>query len=746
MSVESLTGHKLGQYQLHERIGSGGMGAVYRAMQTGLEREVAVKVLPPSLAMEPGYAARFTREAKTSAALEHPHIIPIYDYGTQDDISYIVMRLLTGGTLKDRLNAALLNGEPLPSLETVITLLRQLADALDYAHSRGVIHRDIKPGNVMFDNRSDVFLVDFGIAKLTQATTQLTGDSMMMGTPAYMSPEQWMGQDLTPAADQYSLAVLVYNMLTGRGPFEAPTPYAMMHQHIHEPVPPPQLLRADVPLTVNMVLERALAKEAGSRFPSIRDFATAFEDAARGVPTIPPPLVVDHLPDEKPTLPLPAPAPVVIPRPKPERTLPSQSTEPTAKPARRSWVWAISLLLLVGMIVLLIALFRPPATDNPDSNLPTLMLLPSTSPTGSGDQTPSLTNTDVALVLPDITQTQTSLAATLTRTIGETLTPFATSSRVPIPTALPSATPTPTRRPTLTPRPTFTPTLDATYYFNLGVEAAAAGDYATAISYFDIALALDPNYTDAYYQRGFAYYVSGDPNTAYNDYTAAISLDAAYWPAYASRGQVVYDWGDYPSALADYSQAIALNPDYPYTYHSRGLAYVAVGDSDSALADYTRCIELDPSYIYPYVDRGNLYNLLGRYDEAVADFDAALSLDGGYFAAYLGRGGAHHALGNYEQAISDFSSALSIDGSAVDAYAGRGDSYAALADFDSAINDFSTAVSLNPELAYGFQRLGDIYYDLGNAEEALANYQRYLDLMGEAAEQYVRDRVTELGG
>jgi len=157
MSIDALTGQKLGQYELRERIGMGGMGAVYRAYQTGLDREVAVKVLPPSLAMESGYVARFTREAKTSAALEHPHIIPIYDYGTQDSISYIVMRLLTGGTLKDRLEKALQNGDPLPSVESIATLLHQLADALDYAHSRGVIHRDIKPGNVLFDSRVMLF-------------------------------------------------------------------------------------------------------------------------------------------------------------------------------------------------------------------------------------------------------------------------------------------------------------------------------------------------------------------------------------------------------------------------------------------------------------------------------------------------------------------------------------------------------------------------------------------------------------
>ncbi|HEX3054011.1 MAG TPA: serine/threonine-protein kinase, partial [Aggregatilineaceae bacterium] len=200
MGMANLSGTILGQYELRDLIGIGGMGTVYRGFQAGLRREVAVKVMSPQLALHPGYLERFNREAQTAASLVHHHIIPIHDYGTQQGYSYIVMRLLTGGTLAQRMEQG-----SLPSISETVELLKQLASALDYAHSQGVIHRDIKPSNIMFDNQGTAYLVDFGIAKLTEATQALTSSGTAMGTPAYMSPEQWRAEELTPAVDQYAL-------------------------------------------------------------------------------------------------------------------------------------------------------------------------------------------------------------------------------------------------------------------------------------------------------------------------------------------------------------------------------------------------------------------------------------------------------------------------------------------------------------------------------------------------------------
>ncbi len=277
MSLNDLSGKTLGQYQLQRLLGVGGMGAVYEAYQPSLKRVVALKLLPDSLSRQPGYAARFTREAETAASLEHPHIVPIYDYGTTDGISYVAMRLLSGGSLEERLAQQ----GALPLL-VIARILKDLANALDYAHGRGVIHRDIKPSNVMFDDQNNAFLVDFGIAKLLEATQGLTQTGATMGTPIFMSPEQWKAEDVSPASDQYALGVLSYFLVTGKAPFEATTPFALMHKHINE-TPPAVHLITENPLhsPVSPIILRSLAKLPEDRYPTIVDFADAFEKAAQ---------------------------------------------------------------------------------------------------------------------------------------------------------------------------------------------------------------------------------------------------------------------------------------------------------------------------------------------------------------------------------------------------------------------------------------------------------------------------------
>lgn len=278
--IENLSGQLLGQYQVRDLLGRGGMSAVYHAYQPALERHVAIKILSRSLLHEPTYLQRFMQEAKTIAALEHPHIVPIYDYGTQNDISYIVMRLLSGGTLAQRLDYRMKRGGSLPSWGEVSTLMRQLASALDYAHGHGVIHRDIKTGNVMFDRQGAAYLVDFGIAKLIYSNAALTTDGSLLGTPSYMAPELWRNLPLTPAVDQYALAVLAYLLITGRMPYSGSTYIELMREHVATPFPPiPKIARTEI----NQVLSRALAKSPEQRFPNVGAFAEAFAQAIQGL-------------------------------------------------------------------------------------------------------------------------------------------------------------------------------------------------------------------------------------------------------------------------------------------------------------------------------------------------------------------------------------------------------------------------------------------------------------------------------
>src|SRR5579859_2282686 len=228
-----MIGSKLGQYELIEEVGRGGMAAVYRAYQSSMDRFVAVKVIYRSIAADTRTLERFQREARLVARLEHPHILPVYDYDGAHDPPYIVMRYLQSGTLKD-----VLEREKLP-LSEVAQLFAQIAAALDYAHRQGVIHRDIKPSNIMIDREGNAFLTDFGIARAIETSDAqgLTGTGIAIGTPGYMAPEQGMGSPIDARADMYALGVMLFEMLAGVLPYKGETPMAVIMKHINAPVP-----------------------------------------------------------------------------------------------------------------------------------------------------------------------------------------------------------------------------------------------------------------------------------------------------------------------------------------------------------------------------------------------------------------------------------------------------------------------------------------------------------------------------
>ena len=220
--MEDLSGKQLGVYRVVSLQGEGGMAAVFKAYQPAMDRYVALKVLPRHFASNPQFVARFEQEARVLARLQHPHILPVFDFGEADGYTYLVMPLVTGGTLVN-----LLTGQPLP-LAQVRTLISQVGDALDYAHTQGLIHRDVKPSNVLRDQRGNCLLTDFGLAKILEGAPGLTTSSGILGTPAYMSPEQGLGQPLSCRTDIYALGVILYEMATGRAPYLADTPMAIV--------------------------------------------------------------------------------------------------------------------------------------------------------------------------------------------------------------------------------------------------------------------------------------------------------------------------------------------------------------------------------------------------------------------------------------------------------------------------------------------------------------------------------------
>lgn len=273
IAMNDLVGHTLGQYRIIEQLGKGGMATVYRAFQPSLDRYVAIKVLMPYFAHEEGFSERFVREAKAIAHLDHPHILPIYDYGQEGEVHYIVMKCVDPGTLKD------LEADSPISLYLSVKLVSQIADALDHAHQRGVIHRDVKPANILMDRGEWVFLTDFGLARMVEGSQQLTLSGVGVGTPAYMSPEQCQGKLIDRRADIYSLGIVLYEMLTGCVPFEAETPLAVVLKHITDPLPMPRSINPAIPEAVELVILKALAKAPEDRYQTAGEMAAALCNA-----------------------------------------------------------------------------------------------------------------------------------------------------------------------------------------------------------------------------------------------------------------------------------------------------------------------------------------------------------------------------------------------------------------------------------------------------------------------------------
>jgi serine/threonine protein kinase len=271
--MEDLTGKQFGHYQIVAPLGEGGMAAVYKAYQPSMERSVAVKVLPRHMSASEEFVNRFRREAKLLAQLQHPHILPVFDYGEADGYPYIVMPFVNSGTLANLLQNRQLS---LPEVRRVMT---QLGDALGYAHARGMIHRDIKPSNVLIDERGNCLLTDFGLARMAESSTKITSSGAVMGTPAYMSPEQGAGSNIDHRSDIYSLGIILYEMVTGRVPYTAETPVAVVFKHIQDPLPSARKLNPNLPESIELVLLKALAKNPDDRYQNAEDFVRAIQKA-----------------------------------------------------------------------------------------------------------------------------------------------------------------------------------------------------------------------------------------------------------------------------------------------------------------------------------------------------------------------------------------------------------------------------------------------------------------------------------
>ena len=291
---DGLIGKTLGRYEILKEVGRGGMATVYSARQKSINRQVALKILPPYFLHDPNFFERFRREVQVITTLEHPHILPIYDYGKVNDIPFIAMRLLTGGSMREMIQEG-----GVQQLVAVQRPLNQIAQALDYAHHNNIIHRDLKPGNILMDDSGNAYLSDFGIAHV--AGSNITGTGIL-GTPAYMSPEQVNGQVISNYSDIYSLAIVLFELITGELPYKDKILSAILIKHVTEPLPLIRDFRDDVPPEIDAVLAKAASKKPEDRYDTASEFAQAFSEALNTVSmstsTLLPQVVVQSKTDE----------------------------------------------------------------------------------------------------------------------------------------------------------------------------------------------------------------------------------------------------------------------------------------------------------------------------------------------------------------------------------------------------------------------------------------------------------------
>lgn len=478
-----LIGKPLGNYQIVSELGRGGMGIVYRAYQASLNRYVAIKVLPPQLAIDETFVQRFLHEARASAQLQHPNIVTIYDVGSIEHIYYIVMAEIRG----EPLSALVRRSGRLP-LDRAVSIVSQVASALDFAHAQGIVHRDIKPSNILVDANDRAVLTDFGIAKAaTGANVTRTG--VVVGTPEYMSPEQARGTPVDHRSDIYSLGVIAYELMGGRAPFVGDT-LAVLHAHAYEPLPSLRTLNPEVSKDVERVIAQAMAKKPEERWPSAGAFAAALTasiqqvtakiGSKRGKATTTPVPTPRGTPVPRST-PAPIPAPQATPRSLEAATMlatspPAVPTSPGAATTRRRPSWALFAaigLVVVGAVVLvmLMAGGTPPPTAETVSNAaaaqPTVTetaLVPATS-TGTAQAVGSVSE-PMHTIIVELGTTPTQVPATkapmptmATNTpvvVSKQPVSTATATTTPLPTIPATATPTATRprpAPTATPKP-----------------------------------------------------------------------------------------------------------------------------------------------------------------------------------------------------------------------------------------------------------------------------------------------------
>lgn len=520
-------GENVGPYRIIAQLGSGGMATVFKAYHPALDRYVAIKVLHPAFKADPQFFERFKREARIVANLEHPNIIPVYDFSEHYGEPYLVMRFVEGSTLKPEMD-----GQPLDPVQ-ILRLMRPVCQAVAYAHKEGVLHRDLKPSNIMVSGASTVFLTDFGLARMVQRGESTLSHDVMVGTPQYISPEQAQGvRELDARTDIYSLGVILFEMLTGRVPFNADTPFATVHDHIYAPLPLPRSLNPTIDPAVERVLLKALAKNPDDRFATAEELLEALE-ATLGTPG----------------------STLSLSRPQPE----TAQVAAAASAGLPWWVWvgAPALVAIVlGLMVVGLLFWR---NGQRNSRL-------------AGEPVPTP-------VAGQIQPAEATLPAPLSQ------------PALPTPTSTPAVPAEQPQRPGAGSPALYQQAIranpqDLPAYYGLAEALLRANDQAGALAALEQAVANNPENVEAIIRLGRLQQRTGDAAAALATFEKAVALAPQSALPYAAQAIALLSQDQDDAAKAALDQALALDPDLPEAHLASGMYLFKQGDRRGAWREF----------------------------------------------------------------------------------------------------------------------------------------------------------------
>jgi tetratricopeptide (TPR) repeat protein/tRNA A-37 threonylcarbamoyl transferase component Bud32 len=687
--MADLTGRRLGKYELVERLGRGGMAEVYKAYQPGMDRFVAVKVMHSHLAETDDFVSRFKREAQLVGQLRHPHIVQVIDFDVEDDIYYMVMEFIKGETLKYYIQQK----GAVPADEA-LRIASRLADALSYAHQQNMIHRDIKPANVMFTDLTFTHpvLTDFGIARIISGETQLTASGAFVGTPAYISPESARGEPVDERADIYSMGIMLYEMIAGKVPYDADTPFAVIMKHVNDPLPSPRQFNIRVTDSVERVLFTALAKNPAERYQSAADLRDALNDALDALATERPTQqsTENRTPEDLEATLATGPDQDAMPT----VTYGTSTTSGHTATANRmpQIVGAVVLLaILAGATIFGLGLLDSDEGDNNSGGN-------SVVETEDTDSFP--TDASLVDVLPaeDVATADTQLEL---GNYSEAITAY---------TVLLGDFPE-----------------EASLLQKRGQAFYEIGEYDNALEDIDAAVNLDEALDGIFRDRGAVYVELGDFEDALEDLNLAVESDSENPELYLLRARTYYGLDQDQLALDDVTRAIDIDTAYAQAYAVRGEIYLSSDDTANATDDFNRAILLDPGNAEARVGRARLFADSGNYETAITELNLALEANPQFAEAYADRGFVYLALEEYSSALSDFNSAIRNDDSLANAFMGRGLIQFQLSNYDEAIEDLSVAIEEMPT-AEVYLRRAQAYLEEGNDEAALADFESAVDL------------------